>query len=104
LEDIMKNLVLALVVSFGLAACDGAGLSGAGSVDAGAEAQVGVDAGAEAPNFGPIPDCAYQFRPQHKADGSGWECVPMPVCPWGWGDYPQADWSGWYCKCVQDCP
>jgi hypothetical protein len=44
-ENIMKNLVLALVVSFGLAACDGTGLPGVDAVDAGVEA-VGVDGGA----------------------------------------------------------
>ena len=41
----MKNLVLALVVSLGLAACEGAGLPG--GVDA-------VDAGAEASAFAVI--------------------------------------------------
>ena len=44
----MKNLILSLVVSFGLAACDGAGLPGgvdATDADAGGEV-VGLDGGA----------------------------------------------------------
>jgi hypothetical protein len=51
-ENVMKNLVLALVVSLGLAACEGAGLpGGVDAVDAGAEATqtvdgTGVDGGA----------------------------------------------------------
>jgi hypothetical protein len=68
-EDVMKNLVLALVVSLGLAACDnGSGLPGgvdamdAGAdADAGGEARVGVDAGSVQIDADPRPCTEYHW-------------------------------------------